>query len=103
MLLGSEYSHLKYEVFLMILASSLSIVTITTFSISVARKYIFPWFSIVDLGPVCAVMIAGFFIWDLSVLTSALYYAIAMAVAKLLSMLFIITVGLSRETKIAAE
>lgn len=97
LLLGSEYSHLKYEVFLMIFASSLSIITITTFSICVARKYIFPWFSIVDLGPVSAAMIAGFFIWDLSVLTNALYYTISMAVAKLCSMLFIIVVGLRRE------
>lgn len=97
LLLGSEYSHLKNEVFLMILASSLSIITITTFSICVARKYIFSWFSIVDLGPVCTVMVGGFFVWDLSVLTNALYYSIAMAIAKLCSMLFIIVVGLSRE------
>lgn len=103
LLLGSEYSHLKYEVFLMILASSLSIITITTFSICVGRKYIFPWFSIVDLGPVCTVMVAGFFIWDLSILTNALYYTIALAVAKLVSMIFIIIVGLSRDKEMPEE
>ncbi|MGZ0707203.1 hypothetical protein ACWPKO_02565 [Coraliomargarita sp. W4R53] len=97
LLLGDGYQHLELEVFLLIFSSSLSIVTVTVFSICVARKYIFPWFSIVDLGPTCVVMIAGFFIWDLSQLTHVLYYSIAMASAKLVSMVFILLVGIKRE------
>jgi O-antigen/teichoic acid export membrane protein len=97
-LLGPSYQHLDFEVFLLIFSSSLSIVTITIFSICVARKYIFPWFSIVDLGPTCLVMVAGFFIWDLSQLVNVLYYSIAMASVKLLSMLFILFLGIKRET-----
>lgn len=96
-LLGSGYQHLEYEVFLLLTSSSISIITLTVFAICVARKYIYPWFSIVDIGPVAVVMIAGFFIWDLGELQNTLYYAMAMAVAKLCSVLFIFICGLRRE------
>jgi hypothetical protein len=98
-ILGEGYQHLHYEVFLMLMSSSLGVVTITTFSICVARKYIFPWFAVVDLLPSTLVMVGGFFIWDLSQLTNALYYMIAITVAKLGSILFIFAYGLRRDQK----
>ncbi len=98
-LLGSGYQHLDFEVFLLLTSSSLGVVTIACFSICVSRKYIFPWFSIVDLVPSTLVMVGGFFIWDLSLLTNALYYMIAITVAKLSSILFILIVGLRRESR----
>ncbi len=98
-LLGQGYQHLEFEVFLMLTTSALSVVTLTVFSICVARKYIYPWFALVDLGPVALVMIGGFFVWDLGELVNALYYAMAMAVAKLFSVFFILLVGLRRESE----
>lgn len=98
-ILGEGYQHLHYEVFLMLMSSSLGVVTITTFSICVARKYIFPWFAAVDLLPSTFVMVGGFFIWDLSQLTNALYYMIAITVAKLGSILFIFVYGIRRDQK----
>lgn len=97
--LGDGYQHLDYEVFLMLMASSLGVVTITTFSICVARKYIFPWFAAVDLVPSTVVMIGGFFVWDLSQLTNALYYMLAITLAKLCSILFIFVYGIGRDRK----
>ena len=97
--LGDGYQHLEYEVFLMLTASSLGVVTITTFSICVARKYIVPWFAAVDLIPSTIVMVGGFFIWDLSLLTNALYYMLAITLAKLGSILFIFVYGISRDAK----
>ncbi len=99
MVLGDAYKDLKFEVFLIMSVSALNLITMLMFSICLARKYIFPWYSIVDIGPVCIAMIFGFMAMDLSQLTGVLYFSLMMGVVKLFSVAFVLGFGLKREGK----
>lgn len=99
LILGDGYQHLGYEVFLIISVSALRLVNMVVFSVCIARKYIFPWFAIVDVVPLLIVMVIGFTLIDLSSLTGVLYLSFAMALTKLMSKFFILSVGLRRELR----
>lgn len=96
--LGDGYQHLKFEIFLIISASGVRVMTMVILSVCMARKYIFPWFSIIDVVPLLIVMALGFALVDLSQLSNVLYLTLAMAVTKMLSTVFILFVGMRRET-----
>ena len=95
--LGDGYQHLRYEVFLILLTGSIQLVNMMLFAICVARKYIFPWYSIVEIVPLVAVMVLGFAFLDLSELVQVLYFGIALAVSKTGSRMVDLTVGLRRD------
>lgn len=97
LLLGNGYQHLRLEVFLVVLAASIRSIDVIIYSICLSRKYVYSWYSLVDILPVVIVMILGFALMDLSQLTNVLYYSVAIAVIRLLSKIFIACVGLSRE------
>lgn len=97
LLLGEGYQHLRLEVFLVILAASIRSIDVIIYSICLSRKYVYSWYSLVDILPVVIVMILGFALMDLSQLTNVLYYSVAIAIIRLLSKVFIAAVGLSRE------
>ena len=101
--LGDGYQHLKFEVFLVMTVSALNLVSMLIFSICLSRKYIFPWYSIVDIGPVCVAMILGFMLMDLGTLSGVLYYSMLMAVVKMLSVGFVLAFGLSQENSVADD
>lgn len=97
LLLGDGYQHLRLEVFLVVLAACIRSIDVIIYSICLSRKYVYSWYSLVDILPVVVVMILGFALMDLSQLTNVLYYSVAIAVIRLLSKIFIAAVGLSRE------
>ena len=99
LILGDGYQHLSYEIFIILTSSALSLMSTVVFSICVARKYIYSWFSIVEVVPLIIVMAVGFSLIDLSNLTNVLYLGFAMAFTRLLAKTFILVVGLSREKR----
>ncbi len=97
-ILGDGYGHLRYEVFLVVCAALVRIASMLLFSICLARKYVFYWYSAVDITPQIFV-IAGFILFvDLSRLLHLLYFGLAMAAAKFCSKAFILYVGIKKET-----
>ena len=88
---------MRFEVFLILLTGSIQLVNMMLFAICVARKYIFPWYSIVEIVPLVTVMVLGFAFLDLGELVQVLYFGIALAVSKTGSRLVDLTVGLRRD------
>jgi len=95
--LGDGYQHLKFEVFLVMAVSALNLVSMLMFSLCLSRKYIFSWYSIVDIGPVCLAMVIGYVLMDLETLSGVLYFSMMMALVKLSSVTFVLGYGLRRE------
>ncbi|MEM8867179.1 MAG: hypothetical protein AAGC73_02820 [Verrucomicrobiota bacterium] len=100
-LLGEGYQHLRFEIVLVVMGSALRFVDIVSFSICLSRKYIFPWFSVVDILPLIIAMVVGFSFFDLSTVRNMLYFSLVMSVIKLLTKFFILTVGIGRELRAA--
>jgi len=98
-ILGDGYGHLKYEVFLVVCASLVRISSMLIFSICLARKYVYYWYSIVDIAPQISVMVAFILFVDLSSLLNLLYFGLSMATAKFASKAFILCVGIKTETR----
>ncbi|HAQ58486.1 MAG TPA: hypothetical protein DCR32_05650 [Opitutae bacterium] len=101
--LGDGYQHLKFELFLVMAVSALNLVSMLMFSICLSRKYIFPWYSIVDIGPVCLAMVIGYMLMDLGTLSGVLYFSMMLALVKLLSVFFVLGYGLRREQVSAVD
>jgi O-antigen/teichoic acid export membrane protein len=96
-ILGEGYGHLKYEVFLVVCASLIRFTSMITFSICLARKYVYYWYSAVDIAPQIFVIAAFFLFVDLGNLVNLLYFSLSMSTAKLGSKAFILSVGIKRE------
>ncbi|WP_269526539.1 lipopolysaccharide biosynthesis protein [Coraliomargarita parva] len=99
LVLGAKYQHLQFEVFLVVSASAARLLDFYTYSICIARKYIYSWFSIADIVPLVLAMIAATMILDLSSLRGILYFSLTMVVVRFLTKLCILAIGLSRETQ----
>ncbi|MEM7790761.1 MAG: hypothetical protein AAF546_05110 [Verrucomicrobiota bacterium] len=100
-LLGEGYQHLQLEIVLVVMASALRFIDIVSFSICLSRKYIYPWFSLVDILPLIVAMIIGLVFFDLSSVRNMLYFGLSMALIKLFTKFFILFIGIGRELRAA--
>jgi O-antigen/teichoic acid export membrane protein len=98
-LLGNDYGHLGFEVFLVVVLALTRVCNVQIVSVRNARNYIFNWHSIAILVPQLCAIITGALIFDLGVLSNVLYFSLLISVTALTSNLAILWVGLQRERR----
>ncbi|MFC6859384.1 lipopolysaccharide biosynthesis protein [Zunongwangia atlantica] len=95
-IMGDKYSHLKGEVGLLILNSSIIFINVLMWDMNCSRKWLWSWIPIVSISSNILLQALMIFTMDLSTTYSVLIFSVILSVFNLLNKILVTIIGLNK-------